>query len=268
MSHDLAIGLVINTYNNPTKLEAVFRWLADGTQRPDEILVADDGSTRETREMVASWQHRMPQWRLRHVWQEDSGYRRSRILNLAIAQTDVDYLVFIDGDCLPFKRFIEDHRTLAERGTFVQGRRCFVPECEVGAVMAGEATLLNLALHGQLGGAFKAVRWPKAVIQRNQEMKGILGCNLGIWRDDLIAVNGYDESYEGWGAEDSDLAARLYHHGLQRKFVYGRAQLAHLNHPELSRDRYEANRDKLAETIITNKVRCELGLDQHLEAKR
>ncbi|WP_269537867.1 glycosyltransferase family 2 protein [Cerasicoccus fimbriatus] len=266
MSKHPAIGLVINTYNSPRKLDAVLRWLAAGTEAPDEILIADDGSTVETRELVEVWRHKMPLWRMRHVWQEDNGYRRSRILNLAIAQTHCDYLVFIDGDCLPFKRFIADHRAIAERGTFVQGRRCFVVQSKVDALIDNQTNLASLFLSGNLHGAFKAVRWPRPVIKRNCELHGILGCNLGMWRDDLIAVNGYDESYEGWGAEDSDLAARLYHLGLQRKFVYGRGQLAHLNHPEQSRDRYDANKQMLQATLDEKRVRCSVGLDQHLES--
>lgn len=264
MSEHVAIGLVINTYNAPDQLDAVFRWLAAGTESPDEILIADDGSTEATGKLIASWRHKMPLWRLQHLWQQDEGYRRSRILNLAIAQSGADYLIFIDGDCLPFKRFIADHRALAERGCFAQGRRCFVPQSKVGAMIAQETSIARLLCAGRLGGAFKAIRWPRPVIKRNRELHGILGCNLGIWRDDLITVNGFDESFEGWGAEDSDLAARLYHHGLERKFVYGRAQLAHLNHPELPRDRYADNQDKLAATLTEKRVRCDLGLDQHL----
>ncbi len=266
MSEHTSIGLVINTYNAPERLDAVLRWLAAGSKRPDEILVADDGSTDTTRDLVASWRHKMPLWRLKHIWQEDSGYRRSRILNMAIAQSGADYLIFIDGDCLPFRHFISDHHKLAERGAFVQGRRCFVPQSNVANLLAGKTTIMRLLLSHQLDGAFKAIRWPMPVIKRNQKLHGILGCNLGIWRDDLLTVNGFDESFEGWGVEDSDLAARLYHHGLVRKFVYGRGQLAHLDHDELPRDRYDANKQKLQETLDAKRVRCSMGLDQHLES--
>jgi len=266
MSSPITLGLVVNTYNAPEKLDAVFRWLAAGSEPPDELIIADDGSTGDTLSLIESWRHKMPLWRLKHVWQEDQGYRRARILNLAIAASGADYLVVIDGDCLPFKRFVADHRALAERGAFVQGRRCFVPMDLVPKLLSGQTSLGKLFACGWLRGKFKAVRWPTPVVKRGRALHGILGCNLGLWRDDLIAVNGFDESFEGWGAEDSDLAARLYHHGLERKFVYGRAQLAHLDHEELSRDRYEANREKLDATLAGKRVRCELGLDQHLEA--
>ncbi|MEO0795971.1 MAG: glycosyltransferase [Verrucomicrobiota bacterium] len=259
-----SLALVINTYNAPKKLDAVLRWLNQGNQKPDELLIADDGSADETRDLVRDWQSRST-YPVHHIWQADDGYRRSRVLNLAIAQAKSDYLVFIDGDCLPFRRFVSDHRLMAERPSFVQGRRCFVPEAQVPGLIAGKSSLKSLFFSGKISGAFKAIRWPRPVIKRNQELTGILGCNLGIWRDDLIAVNGYDESFEGWGAEDSDLAARLYHLGRTRKFVYGRCQLAHLNHGELSRDRYDLNKQKLAQAIESKRIRAELGLDQHLD---
>jgi hypothetical protein len=94
-------------------------------------------------------------------------------------------------------------------------------------------------------------------------LHGILGCNLAIWREDLVAVNGYDEAYEGWGKEDSDLAARLYHLGRRRKMVHGRAILYHLNHPAASRAQLPDAERRLQQTINSKKIRCEKGLDQY-----
>ena len=91
-------------------------------------------------------------------------------------------------------------------------------------------------------------------------MYGILGCNLGVWHDDLLAVNGFDEDFEGWGREDSDLGARLYNLGLRRKIVYGRAQVYHLNHPINKKDQLAENDRKLEATISEGKVRCVNGL--------
>tara|TARA_Y100000588_G_scaffold303081_1_gene325506 strand:- start:1855 stop:2139 length:285 start_codon:yes stop_codon:yes gene_type:complete len=91
-------------------------------------------------------------------------------------------------------------------------------------------------------------------------MYGLLGCNLGIWRDDLFAVNGFDEAFEGWGREDSDLGARLYNFGLKRKMVYGRAVVYHLNHPENSRDKLKTNDQRLESTIKSKKTRCSNGI--------
>jgi len=181
--------------------------------------------------------------------------------------TEGDYVVFLDGDCLPASRFVADHESLAERGTFVQGRRAFVREEKVSDLLGGKTTLLKLMLTGQVHGLLKGIRWPMPIVRRNQGQRGLIGCNLGIWRDDLVTVNGFDEAYEGWGiGEDSDLGSRLYHLGRQRKFVYGRALVFHLDHPQLNKAHVPQSLQRLQETLATKKIRCELGLNQHLPA--
>ena len=115
-------------------------------------------------------------------------------------------------------------------------------------------------LSGKVSGLLKGFRLPRPIIKVNQDMYGLLGCNLGIWREDLLVVNGYDEEFEGWGREDSDLGARLYIHGLWRKMVYGRALVYHLNHPENSKNQLKDNDRRLEESISKAKARCKNGL--------
>jgi GT2 family glycosyltransferase len=260
----MRLSLIVSTYNNPAPLDAIFaRLAADDTARPDEVIVADDGSGPATRAIVEKWT-KQEALTVRHAWHEDKGFRKTRILNAAVAMATGDYVVFLDGDCLPARRFTQDHVTLAERGTFVQGRRAFVDETKVADLLTGRTTLPKLALTGQLHGMLKGIRWPLPIIRRNQAQRGLIGCNLGIWRDDLIAVNGFDEAFEGWGiGEDSDLGTRLYHLGRHRKFVYGRALVFHLNHPQLNKDHVPDSLRRLEETILTKKVRCENGLNLH-----
>lgn len=256
------LSLVINTYNNPAALHRVLEALANGSMPPGQAVIADDGSDERTRACVNTWRT-LVDWPITHVWQPKQGYRRSRILNRAILAATGDYLVFIDGDCIPQRHFVRDHTALAEEGTFVQGRRAFVEEKAVPQILDGLTTPTALIPRGQVSGIFKAFRFPWPHIRRDRDLHGILGCNLGIWRDDLEAVNGYDEAYEGWGAEDSDLAARLYHLGRERKQVHGRAILFHLNHPKLARDRYDDNKAKLRQTLEQKTIRCDQGLDRH-----
>jgi hypothetical protein len=89
---------------------------------------------------------------------------------------------------------------------------------------------------------------------------------MGMWKKDLLEVNGWDEEYEGWGlGEDSDIGSRLYHLCRPRKFVYGRAILYHLHHPILSRDHVPKSQSRLDETLRTKKVRCAKGVNQYLK---
>lgn len=255
------ISVIVSTYNYPSALAKALQSLCTQTLLPDEVLVADDGSGPETTEVILSFSKRLP---LRHVHHEHNGFRKAVILNKAIALATGDYIIFLDGDSVPAPEFVADHAALAERGCWVQGRRAFVDESCIGAFKPFCSHVWSLAFKGKLSGVLKAVRLPFPIVKRGREQRGILGCNLGIWRDDLIAVNGHDENFTGWGREDADLGSRLYHLGRDRKFVYGRAIIYHLNHPVIPRDRLETNQSLLEETLKSKRVRSRTGLDQYV----
>jgi glycosyltransferase involved in cell wall biosynthesis len=259
-------SLVISTYNQPEALAKVLRGVELQTRAPDELLIADDGSGDSTRELVEAWKRRsaVP---TRHLWHPDEGFRKTVILNRALAACRGDYVVFTDADCVPHRRFVADHVRLAERGSWVQGRRCFVKEPVVPSFDPGRIRFWSWVLTGRITGATKGLRLPWPLVFRDTEQRGIIGCNLACWREDAVAINGYDEAYSGWGiGEDSDFGSRLYHLGRQRKFVYGHAIVFHLNHPMLPRDHVAGSLARLAETLRTRKVRCALGLDQYTSA--
>ena len=254
------ISVIISTYEYPLALSKALESLSVQTVSPDEVVVADDGSGPETTEVIVTHLKRLP---LRHVQHGHNGFRKAVILNKAIAQATGDYIVFLDGDSVPAREFVQDHGKLAERGCWVQGRRAFVDESCVDEFEPSCSHVWSLALRGKLTGLMKAVRLPFPFIKRGREQRGILGCNLGIWREDLLAVNGYDETFTGWGREDADLGNRLYHLGRDRKFVYGRAIIYHLNHPVVSRDRLETNQSLLEETLREKRIRARKGLEQY-----
>lgn len=258
----LSVAVIITTYNNPVALKCAVERLLRGTQLPTEILIADDGSTPDTRETIEklSSQSQIP---IHHCWHPDEGFRRSRILNTSIHQSSADYVLFLDGDCLPHRYWVADHRKLAQHNYFVQGRRAFIREANVQEILDGRSSINSLFWRMKLGGAFKAIRLPWPLVKCNREMHGILGCNIAAWRDDLVAINGFDEDYEGWGAEDSDLGARLYNLGHKRKLVHGRALVFHLDHPEVDKAHFPKSLARLKETIDLGKTRCENGLDRH-----
>ena len=245
----------MSTYKNPRSLARILENLKAGTKRPEEIHVAEDGSNEETLQVVKNFTQPIS-----HHCQEDKGFRKAKILNRALNACQGDYVVFLDGDCLPHKQFVNDHLAMAEKGYFVQGRRCFIEEDQVNPLLQGKTSLSRLMLSGKVSGLLKSFRLPKPIVKVNRDMYGLLGCNLGVWKDDLLAVNGFDEDYEGWGREDSDLGARLYNRGLRRKMVYGRALVYHLNHPENKRDQLDENDRRLEATISSGKKRCSNGI--------
>jgi glycosyltransferase involved in cell wall biosynthesis len=258
----MTISLIINTYDRPDALAKVFSGLAHQSRCPDEIIVADDGSKEDTKQLIDTWR-KTSKAPVQHVWQTHLDFRRTVILNKAIRIATSDYIVFLDGDCVPHRNFVADHQTLAEDGFWVQGRRCFVKEEFVPEFETDKSSVWRWLMAGRITGGFKALRLPVPIVRRSAEQRGIIGCNMGFWKKDLVAVNGFDESFVGWGGEDSDLGSRLYHLGRLRKLVYGRAIVYHLNHPPLPRDKFRDNTARLQETLRSRRIRCEQGLAQH-----
>lgn len=260
MSPSPSVSLIINAHRQAASLRLILDRLAEAHIRPDQIIIAEDGEDPETECVMQNSAGRFTAAPL-HLRQPHTGFRRSIILNRAIAAATSEYIVFLDGDCIPHREFIRDHRRVARRGTFVQGRRAFVKEAAVPSLLAGKTTLPTLFLTGRMHGCAKALRFPIPLVKEDTDLHGILGCNLGIWRDDLIAVNGYDESFIGWGKEDSDLAARLFHLGRSRRVVRNHAVIFHLDHPVADRTGLPSNEQRLADTLATRRVRALRGID-------
>jgi glycosyltransferase involved in cell wall biosynthesis len=255
------VTLVISTFNAPEALEKVLAGVCGQLVSPLEVLVADDGSSQSSIDLVEAWKTRLS-IPLTHVWQPHEGFRKAHVLNQAILRAKGDYLVFLDGDCVPHAEFVADHVALAEPGHWVQARRCFVKERYVAQFDLERISVAGWVLKRRIEQGLKAFRTPWQRMRLDKSLRGVIGCNLGIWREDLMAVNGYDESFTGWGREDSDLAARLFHLGRVRKFVRGRAVVFHLNHPVASRAQLESNQARLDETLATKRVQAVRGLQE------
>ena len=260
------IALIVNTAEQPDYLERVLRAIEGQTQLPQEVLLADDGSGEATRKVFAEWIKRNI-CSAAHLWQEKAGFRRARILNQAIARARSDYLVFLDGDTLPHPRFVEDHGRVSGPGFFVQGHRALIQQQAAqwfGTQHFGRDRRAAL-WRGQLGGWKHAFRYPVPLVRIRRDLRGIRGCNLAIWREDLVQVNGYNEEFIGWGREDSELAVRLLNTGVRRRDVRGWALCYHLWHPPASRTGLSLNDALLAEAVGARATRCKRGLAQYLK---
>ena len=266
--HEPAVALIINTYNQPEYLDRVLRAVGRQSAAPDEVLLADDGSEPETRQVFANWAAKQ-RLKTAQVWQPHEGFRRARILNQAIARALSAYIVFLDGDTVPHPEFVADHRGQARSGAFVQGHRALVEEAA--AKWFGHGDFLSdrrrAVWRGQLHGLKHAFRWPVPLMRMRGDLRGIRGCNLGIWRTDLVLANGYNEAFVGWGREDSELAVRLLNLGRRRLDLRGRALCYHLWHPPASRTTLAVNDELLATAQARRTTRCEQGLDQYLRTE-
>ena len=265
-------AVIVTTYNRPDALAAVLEGFCHQSDQDFELIVADDGSTNETMKVVETYQ-RPSLFSLRHVWQEDRGFRAAAIRNQAIAATTAEYLIFTDGDCVPSRDFVHAHKRLAEPGFFLGANRVLLSSAFTQRVIANHAPIHAwgwrdwvsawmrreanrvLPLMALPDGSFR--KWSPA------RWEGIKTCNLSVWRRDLVRVNGLDERYQGWGLEDSDLVIRLLHAGVKHKSARFAAPVFHLWHREQDRQRLPDNQRRLDELLQSQMFRAEVGLDQY-----
>lgn len=260
-------SVVVTTYNWPEALRLALGALARQRTLPYEVVVADDGSRDDTRELIERTARDYPV-PLRHSWQEDRGFRVALARNRAIAATSGDYVLLLDGDMVAHPLFVADHLRAAQPGSFVQGQRVLTDEVGRDRLLSGETQTLGFFDRG-LTRRRHTLRVPALAAlslrgTRGQSTAAIKTCNQGWWREDLIALNGFDERYEGWGREDKDLAVRAFHAGLERRSLRFAGLATHLYHRERHDDGDSPNDALLAEAKASKRVRAPVGLDRHL----
>lgn len=262
--------LILATYEMPRHLELVFAALERQSARDFEIMVCDDGSGPETRAIIDSFRERSG-LHVKHLWQENKGFRKSRILNEAIRGSRGESLIFLDGDCVPHRHFVRDHLETQEAGRYLAGRRV-----ELGRDLSEKLTpelvskgffdlprlpMLVSALKGETEFLNRTIRVSVPRLRKLLKMERVAdlkGCNYSVAREAMLAINGYDEAYEGYGREDTDVELRLQNLGLKIKSLKGLALQYHVWHPR--RDFTPANEGLLEEVRRTGRVRCARGL--------
>ncbi len=257
------VSLIITTYNRPDALKRSIQSALDQSVLPDEILIADDGSTEETKEMLETILSEVP---IRHIWQEDRGFRLAASRNRAIAEAGGDYIINIDGDILMERHFIEEHLSCAERGIYLQGSRVLLSPELTHAILEHALPLPGPFSRG-LSNRLNAFRIPwlrRALCTRaHQTLKGVRGCNFSLYREEILKVNGFNEAFTTWGREDSEFVQRLFHAGLKRKNLKFGAIAYHLYHPEGCAP---SHNDALLHACIESKSSwCTQGIDRYLK---
>jgi len=266
MKH-ISSSLIITTYNRPKALHIVLLSVLQQTKLPDEIIIADDGSTQETRDLILSLKDKFP-IPLHHSWQEDTGFRLSASRNKAIALSKSDYIILIDGDMLLQKNYIEDHIKIIQKNTMYISSRVFLNEQKTKEIEESQNITITYwdkqiqkNRHNQLRLNFLKYLLPK--IKTFDKAKGY----MAFWKQDCITVNGFDETYEGWGREDSDFMMRMIHSGIKAYKIKGKCISYHLYHKEADRSLFLKNDKQLQEVIKSKKIKCKKGIDQYLNIK-
>jgi glycosyltransferase involved in cell wall biosynthesis len=240
----MRVSVIVSTYNRPDALRAVLEGLSAQNDRAYEVVVADDGSRGDTRELLDKARIEFPV-PLSHVWQDDRGFRAGAARNRAVERAHGDYLVFLDGDCIPRSDFITRHRALAERGRMLAGNRILLSDAFTTRALEEALPLHSWTLQewkdayrrGYINRVAPLLNLPLGPLRKlaSRRWQRVRTCNLGVWMDDFQRVRGFDESFEGWGFEDSDLAVRLINSGVRRKEGAFATGVLHLWHPENDR---------------------------------
>ncbi len=266
------ISVVITTYNRPDALRTVVEACFTQQDNNFEIIIADDGSTANTQETVEALKLRSPV-PLLHVWQPDDGFRAAMARNRGTLAARGDYVIFLDGDCIPRPDFIAQHRKLARPGYLVSGSRILMSEQLTAQILGGQVDLRRASLPQMLGYRLQGhlnktaqllLRWPDMGRERKRfSWRRIKSCNLGVWRADLEKVDGFDESFTGWGHEDSDLVVRLFNAGVLRKDGAFATEVFHLWHREAQRDQENSNRAVVLARAVDKTIVATRGLSSH-----
>ncbi|NDV78520.1 glycosyltransferase family 2 protein [Dysgonomonas sp. 511] len=263
------VTLIVSTYNWPQALDVCLKSIAHQKILPTEVVVADDGSKQDTTDLINKVREGFP-CPLIHVWHEDTGFRLAAIRNKAIAKATGDYIIQIDGDIVLEKHFVQDHLDFSRKGCFVSGSRVKMDDDLSATVLSGKKTDISIFTKGIInhlnGLRVSFLRNYYRFRYRTDDPYYVKGCNMAFWREDLIAVNGYNEDMTGWGREDSEVAARLINLGDRRQFIKFGAVEYHIEHPFSSREREPVNLAILEDAIANKVVRCKNGLDKYMES--
>lgn len=257
------VTLIISTYNSPQTLRLSLATVLRQTLLPCEIVIADDGSTGETGDMLKAFSSTCP-IPVKHIWHEDLGFRKTIIMNKAVQAADGDYIIQIDGDILLHSRFIEDHLAFAEEGFFLRGGRSLIGSQKTKSYMKRDVRRLQKGHIMTSSNKLNAFRIPflaKLISKESDDIKHVKGCNMSYWKKDFIRVNGYNNDINGWGHEDIELAIRFFNSGVRMKKVKFKAITFHLHHAFNSREDEMVNLDQFNRALSQKVKRAENGYD-------
>ena len=268
-----SVSLIITTYNQKERLSLVLDSVRNLNPLPKEILIADDGSKSDTREVIESYAKDFP-CALRHIWHEDKGFRLAQIRNEAIKSAKGDYIIIIDGDMIVDSRFVAEHLRFARRKVFLQGSRVILSEAETTQILESKNYALAFDSHSLKSAhcdfcanlIYTFSKTTAKIFRKKELIKGIRGCNMSFYKADCEAINGFNEEFVGWGREDSEFVARFLFNGGELRRVKHNAIAYHLYHAENPRQMFEKNHQIYLNTIKNKSKWAKIGLNSNIKS--
>lgn len=235
----LEISVVISTYNNSDWLHKVLWSYKHQTFQNFELVIADDGSSVETKKCVDAFAKTVTQ-PVKHVWHKDEGFQKTKILNKAILKCEADYVLFTDGDCIARADFLQTHMDCRESGYFLSGGYFKLP-----MNISKEINKTDIEQQNCFDINWLKIRGLKSTFKNNKITSSIIfakllnkftttkatwnGHNSSGWKEDILAVNGFDERMQ-YGGEDRELGERMFNNGIIAKQIRYIAICVHLDH--------------------------------------
>jgi len=257
--------LVTPTYNWPEALDLLLLSILNQSVLPNEVLIADDGSTKETEELIKTYQQKFPV-PLIHVWHEDMKNRKPTIMNKAIAKAKYEYIIEIDGDIIMNKHFVKDHLNFAEKGTYLFGSRVNIQKNILESIFSKKTVHFNFFSKG-IKKRTRTIRIPFLMnFSKKTDIRSpkLRGCNMSFWKEDFIKVNGFNENLVGWGIDDSEMIQRLHNIGILGKRLKFAGLAYHIYHKEQSKSHIEINNEIEKQTTEKKITFIEKGINQYL----
>ncbi|EAL1801801.1 glycosyltransferase family 2 protein [Campylobacter sp. BCW_6463] len=258
-------SLIITTYNQKERLALVLDSVKNLNPLPDEVLIADDGSKEDTAKLIQKYQKDFP-CNLKHIWQEDDGFRAAASRNKAIKASKSEYIILIDGDMILDTNFIKDHLNFSSKKTILQGSRIILNEKESEKIL--NKMNFNLAFDkkslknrrniflARLIYKFSTIN--KKFFKKSFLVKGSKTCNMSFYKSDFEAINGFNENFIGWGREDSEFVARfLFNNGIFKRLKFN-ALAYHIYHEENSKNMLEINHQIYLNTIKNKNINWDI----------
>ena len=261
----MRISLIITTYNWPESLNLVLMSVVNQTIVPEEVIIADDGSNDETKEIINKFQ-KDSELNIIHSWQEDNGFRAAKSRNKAIAKSSGDYIILIDGDIIIHPKFVQDHVNNAKIGYFIQGSRVLLNQNITKQIIISKR--INFSFIYQESqkkkNAIHSNFLSKIFSTNKNSVRGTKCCNIAFFKQDCINVNGFNNEFEGWGREDSEFVLRLFNYGLNRKNLRFNAVQYHLWHKEIDRKSLDYNDQLFQKSIEQKLAACKKGINEYI----
>lgn len=276
---NIKVSVIVPVYNRLEHLRALFICLLNQRVQPYELVITDDGSSEKVLDFIGDLLDKA-KFKVKHIYQEDKGFRKTRALNNGVRESEGDYLVFCDQDLIFPEDYIEKMIKSARKNEYLMGRAHNTTEEEKKEILSKQEVGLDYSFIKEIipEQYFKDMDWmykkdrKRRILQRlflNKRGIRLAGMSYGLFKEDYLKVNGYDEKYQGWGYEDDDFGNRLCIAGVKSRELLTDLIQLHLYHPfdptkkrSLNEDYYYSRKKEIFEK---KKAKIEFGIEKSID---